>query len=364
MRARVLQLGCGDVGLKIADGLLRQGGIEQLVLADLGRERAESSIAMLNDCHPSLVSFAEIDALDPLALERLLRQVRPDLIVQAASLISPWSIIGRDHPTARALGDAGIAIQLPMQLPIVVNLMQVLAELGWSVPVANLSMPDIIHPVLDTGGLAPTIGLGNVSILLLRSMAAWKARAQSALVESGPLIRAIGHHSQVYDVMRAEMPGNEADRVRVYVGEDGEREDDLAYIGRALAPGRIYNVITAASVLPVLAALLPGAAGCRFSAPAPFGLPGGYPVRIEEQAVSLDLPDPVSLEEAVEYNCRLARRDGLQAIDADGVVSFTEAAREAVQAIDPTLAEPLDWRHPGDRAERLRRVVDDMGPLS
>jgi len=330
MSARVLLLGCGDVGVRIADGLLRQGGVEQLVVADRDRTRGQVSIGMLNDCHPALVSFAEIDALDPIALEQLLRRVRPDLIVQAASLINPWSLIGRDHPAARALGNAGIAIQLPMQLPIVINLMRVVAELGCSVPVANLSMPDIIHPILETGGLAPTIGLGNVSILLLRSMSAWKARMQSALTESAPLIRAIGHHCQVYDVMQAKMPEDEDDRVRIYIGEDGERDDDLAYAGRAIAPGRIYNVIAAASVLPVLAALLPGAAGCRFSAPAPFGLPGGYPLRNEEQSVDLDIPERVSLE----------------------------------AAIDPALAEPLDWRDLGDRTERLRRVVENMGPAS
>ena len=364
MSASVLLMGCGDVGVRIADALLRQGGVARLVVADLSRGRAEASIGMLNDCHPSLVSFAEIDALDPIALEQLIRSVRPDLIVQAASLISPWSIIGRDHPTARALGRAGIAVQLPMQLPIVINLMRVVAELGWPVPVANLSMPDIIHPILETGGLAPTVGLGNVSILLLRSMAAWKRRAQSPLDESGPLIRVIGHHSQVYDVMQAKMPEAEGDRVRVYTGEDGERNDDLAYASHAVAPGKIYNVITAASVLPVLAALLPGATGCRFSAPAPFGLPGGYPLRIEGQSIRLDLPEGVSLDEAVEYNRRLARRDGVQAIDADGIVSFTDAAREALQAIDPALAEPLDWRDLGDRTERLRRVVDSLGPVS
>ena len=282
MGAKVLLIGSGDVGLKIADGLLRQGGIRHLVLSDISVERSAVAIAMLNSCHQALVSFAEVNALDSAALEQLLRQTKPDLIIQAASLISPWSIIGRDHPTAKALSAAGIAIQLSMQLPIVINLMQIMRELGWTIPVANLSMPDLIHPILETRGLAPTIGLGNVSILHLRAMAAWKQREHSAVLREEPLIRVIGHHRQVYDVMQASAPKDDQYRVQVYIGEEGERDDDLCYRGLPFPPGPVYNVITAASALPVLGALLPGATARRFSAPAPFGLPGGYPVKIEQ----------------------------------------------------------------------------------
>ncbi len=197
----MLLIGSGDVGLQIADGLLRQGGIRQLVLSDISADRSAQAIAMLDCCHDAMVSFEAVDALDRRALEGLLRKTRPDLVIQAASLISPWSIIGRDHPTAKILSSAGIGIQLPAQLPIVVNLMQVIRNLGWTIPVANLSMPDIIHPILETRGLAPTIGLGNVSILHLRTLAAWKQRHQTAISCEQPLIRVVGHHRQVYDVM-------------------------------------------------------------------------------------------------------------------------------------------------------------------
>ena len=360
--AKVLLLGAGDVGLQIADGLLRRGGIRRLTVADVNAQ-AGARVAMLNSCHSALVAFVELDALDDAAMERLLRHSRPDLVVQCASLISPWSIIGREHPTARALGAAGIGIQLPLQLPIVITLMRALRDLGWTIPVANLSMPDIIHPLLETRGLAPTIGLGNVSILLLRCLAAWKRREQRDARPGDPLLRVIGHHCQVYDVMQAQRPSHEPDRVRVYLGAAGDRDDELAYLGESIMPGRIYNVITAASTLPVLGALLPGAAAVRFSAPAPFGLPGGYPLRFERQQPLLDLPIGVDLDDAVRYNRRLGRRDGVDTIDSSGVVHFTEAARSAVQALDPALAEPLDCDDLAERGRRLREVIAAMGPV-
>ena len=137
MSAVVLLLGSGDVGLRVADGLLRQGGVGRLVLAHVDAARVKQQVAMLACCHDAFVAFEEVDALDPRALETVIREVQPDLIVQAASLISPWSIIGRDHPVAKALNGAGIGIQLPAQLPIVLNLMQAVRDLARPIPVTD-----------------------------------------------------------------------------------------------------------------------------------------------------------------------------------------------------------------------------------
>ena len=361
MGAAVLLVGSGDVGLKIADGLLRQGGVERLTLSDINAKRVAQDLAMLDCCHEAFISFEQINALDARELEKLLRKVRPDLIIQAASLISPWSIIGRDHPTAKALNAAGIGIQLPAQLPIVMNVMHVVRDLGWMIPVANVSMPDFIHPILATRGLEPTIGLGNVSILHLRTMAALKQRRESVKTDSESLIRVIGHHKQVYDVMQATPPDDTQNRVWVYVGENGQRDDGLAYMGTPFPPGPIYNVITAASALPVIGALLPNAEPRRFSAPGPEGLPGGYPVRIDQGTVTLDLPTGVELIDARAFNQRMGVLDGVAEIDPDGIVHFTQAAAVAVRKIDPRLAETLDPWNLKDRTRRLCDIISDMG---
>lgn len=369
MSAVAFILGGGDVGLRMADGLLRQvghlhqGGLRRLIVADADVARVGPAVAMLDCCHGAAVDFEPLDGGDPRALERALRAARPDLIVQAASPISPWAIIGRDHPVARALGSAGIALQLPAQLPIVHTLMRVVREAGIAAPVANVSMPDFVHPVLATRDLAPTVGLGNASILLLRARAAQKRRAPDLEAGARPLLRVIGHHQQVYGVMQAQPPEDEALRTRVYVGEEGRRDDALAYEGTPAPTGPSYNVITAAAAIPLLAALLPGAAPLRFSAPAPEGRPGGYPVRIEAGALSLDLPEGVDLDEAVAFNRRLGAEDGLAEIAGTGQVRFTERAEAAVRDLDPRLAEPFDpWRGE-ERTRLLLETVRAMGPL-
>src|SRR5579863_8726063 len=184
---------------------------------------------------------------------------------------------------------------LPMQLPVVRAVMST----GFPGPVANLSFPDVTNGILDRLGLAPTIGLGNVTMQLLRVRGA--LRAELGPDGELPLVRVIGHHNQVYPVMRAEPPADPDDRVRVFLGEQGERADHLAYMGRPYAAGILYNQVTAAACIRVVAALLPGAPAKRISAPTPFGLPGvlpgGYPVVIDEGTITLDLPPGQDLDE-------------------------------------------------------------------
>jgi hypothetical protein len=354
-------IGAGDAGLKMAAGLVQSGRLRRLTLAGLSQGRGPAAAGLLASLGECPVAFVELDGTRQGDVEALLRRDRPDLLVQSASLLSPWLTVGRHDPVARALATAGLGVQLPAQLPVLTTVMLAVRTVDFAGPVANLSLPDITHAVLRGRGLAPTIGLGNVSMQLLRVRSALRARAAA---ETGadpqplPLIRLAGHHKQVYGVMTAERPDDPEMRVRVYLGEEGTRADDLAYEGFPLPVGAAYNVVTAASAVPVLLALLPGAEALRFSAPAPQGLPGGYPVRIAEGAVALDLPPGVERDEIVAVHRRIGRGDGIEQIAEDGTVSFTDAAKSAMAAIDPALTEPLAPDRVMARYELLARYLN------
>jgi hypothetical protein len=202
--------------------------------------------------------------------------------------------------------------------------------------------------VLHALGLAPEVGIGNATMIL--------ARVRAALRDQGaptPLARVLAHHAHVTPVILASPPEDPADRPRVFIGEAGEAADHLAFVGPPLASDRSLNALSAASGLPLLRALLPGAPALRTSAPGPRGLPGGYPVRVEAGRVELDLPSGLALAAAVEAQRRWARRDGVERIEPDGTVLFTEQARHALARIDPRLAEPLAPHDARARCERL-----------
>ena len=107
----------------------------------------------------------------------------------------------------------------------------------------------------------------------------------------------------------------------------------------------------------MIEALLPGAEPLRWSTPAPDGLPGGYPVAIAGGSVELDLPPGLPLDQAVAFNERMGRADGVERIDGDGTVHFTAACREAVADFAPDLAEPLAIGELAARAARLDEVL-------
>lgn len=355
MGAKVMIVGVGDLGSRFAEGLAASGKVGDLVLAGLCQGRGPEIAGVIASCHPCRVRFVALDATRQGDVESLLRGERPDLLVQSGSLLSPWFAIGRSDPAARAIAAAGLGVQLPAQLPILMSVMRAVRSVDFRGPVANVSFPDVTHPILARLDLAPTIGLGNVSMMHLRVGAALRERAarEGGELAEPPLIRVIGHHKQVYGVLKAEAPADRKAWVRVYLGDDGERADDLAYVGFPLAPGIRYNAVTSASALPILLALLPGAEPLRFSAPAPLGLAGGYPVRIERGRVDLDLPGGVDLDETADYFRRIARGDGVENIAGDGTVTFTDAAQQGLRDIAPELAEPLAPDAARTRFDRL-----------
>ncbi|MEU6858282.1 KR domain-containing protein [Glycomyces sp. NPDC046736] len=349
-----LIIGLGDMGERIAAGLATGGRVERLVLASRSLHNVEDAAAAIAAASGSLVEPAQVDATRLEDVAHLIDRVHPHLIVQCASLRNPSALAGRTDAAARGVVAAGFALRLPYQLPVVLNVMRAAEQAGFTGPVANLSLPDVTGPVLKAVGHAPRLGLGNAGMMMLRARAALRVQAPQAEV---PLVRVLAHHHQLDGVMEARPPASPQDRCRVFLGEDGTRDDDLAYRPPGLEPHGRGNFVTAAAAIPVLEALLPEGGTLRWSVPAPDGLPGGYPVRIEAGEVALDLPPDQPLDEAIAFNERIAKGDGVERIDPDGTVHFTDAARSAVATFAPDLAEPLKVADLDARAELLDEVL-------
>jgi hypothetical protein len=347
----VLVIGAGDLGERLTSALAASAAVDRVVLAGRALAKVHAIAGTVSIASGARVESAVLDASRQDDVAQLLAAIRPDLVLQCASMRSPWALAGREDAAARRILGAGFALRLPFQLPVVLAVMRAARDAGYTGPVANLSYPDVTGPVLRAAGLAPTVGLGNVGMVLLRARAALRAGGEL------PLVRVLGHHAQLPGSMGAVEPADADDRCRVYVGDDGARDDGLAYRGPALPMGMRLNAITAASALPVLEALLPDAAPLRWSTPAPGGLHGGYPVRIAAGSVSLDLPPGVSEEDAIAYNARVGRGDGIERIDDDGTVHFTDACRLAVADLEPELAAPLALGDVPARAALLDAVL-------
>jgi hypothetical protein len=80
-------------------------------------------------------------------------------------------------------------------------------------------------------------------------------------------------------------------------------------------------------------------------APAPNGLPGGYPVRISRRGVELDLPPDLGRDEAIAVNERAAAFDGIERVEPDGTIVFTTEVAERTELL---LGRRLDRVCPND----------------
>lgn len=349
---RVVVVGAGDLGVRIALRLVACAGVGEVIVAGRDTAATRARAHFIASCGNARVHFAPLDALDADAVATLIARTQPHLLVQCASMHSPWLLSGRDDAVAQAFRGAGFASQLPAQLPALLAVMRGVRQIGFDGAVVNCSFPDVTHAALQGLGLAPTIGIGNAGMIHLIGCAALRARRE------GRQLRTLAHHAHVSMVAGGtvgEVPA--AQRPRMYLDDVEVPVDQLLADSAALPLTRELNEITAAHAVQVIAANLGLTAPLHTAAPGVTGLPGGWPVTVSRGAIDFDLPAGVTHAQVLAFNRTMGRMDGVERIDADGTVHFTAAVKAALASRWPTLAQPLK---PGDaqaRYAQLRQAV-------
>jgi len=68
-------------------------------------------------------------------------------------------------------------------------------------------------------------------------------------------------------------------------------------------------------------------------APGPEGLIGGYPVRISAKGVKVELPEGVTMEQAIKINTDECKYEGIEEIKDDGTLVVTDEAYEIAKKL-------------------------------
>jgi KR domain-containing protein len=324
--ATVLVIGLGDLGTRVLDSLARLPELERLVGAsrdeEHGRARAgQASLVAELAGGPRRVEFERLDVADTAATAELLSRLDAEVVVMAASRLTWWR-----PPDDERLAALPFGIWLPLQLTLIRSLMVARRDAGSPARVLSLPYPDAVGPALAALGLAPDLGGGNV---------AETAPKLARLAGPGAQVRLVMHHA----AQRYAFPNPSDVGVHLHhldeppwaaeVRVDGERLDEervreLFSAPYPLPEGRETHELTAAATAHAVRALL-AEEPVATHAPAPGGRPGGYPVRMSRAGVELDLPDGLDEVAAVALNERAARWDGIERIEADGTIVFTEA---------------------------------------
>jgi hypothetical protein len=336
----ILMVGLGDLGGHVLEMLARAPGSRRIVTADVNAEWAyrKTNIAAFGasqlGCYPDLESV-KIDLYNIDQTAEIISRIKPDLIYSAVSLQSWWVINTLPKEVFEELDVARFGPWLPMHLTLVYKLMQAVKQTGLNIGVINSAFPDAVHPVLDKVGLAPTIGIGNVAnpVPAIRSSIA--SRLGFALKDV--TIYFFGQHYVSHYLPRFGTTGGAPYYLKAVVdGEDVTAEVDVAEVfadipKRFRRPGgRDGQILTASSAARIVLSM-EGDTGDFTHAPAPNGLPGGYPVRVDRNGGKVILPKGLSIEKAIEINEEGQRFDGIDKIEADGTVHYTEKCSAIMQ---------------------------------
>lgn len=334
--SRLLLISLGQLNGHILEAVARSGKFAEIIVAGRSlargvRKTNQTRIGAAIEGRYPAIRFVELDVNQPSAAARL-RDIAPDVALAAPSMLPWWRIdrlTGRAAEAARAMPFAGwIACHLAPMLAV----RRAWVDSRLTAPWVGASYPDVVNTVLHRSGPGPVCGVGNVDEVIpkIRFAVVQETGCDPATVE----VRLVAQHALEYFVYRETGTARrDAPPFMLRTELNGRDVSDLA--ARAIfdpfpIPYELdFNLLTASSALALLPALA-GQGPVHMHVPAPNGLPGGYPVRVEAGLVSLDLPADWTLEDAIANNVASLPWDGLQSIEADGTVVFTDTTARAL----------------------------------
>ena len=326
----MLVIGLGRLGREVLDAAVCLPGNHRFVVGgrNLAYLRERSNLALFAANQQGMYPRIDCVLLDLDDVERAaetIAAIQPDLIFCAATM-QRWGVINEFPPElAHELWSAQIAMWLPLHLTLVYKLMLAVRMADVRTKVVNATYPDLVHAVLDRVGLAPLTGIGDLAnnVPALR----WGVARQVGSNVEDTVVRFVAQHHLSYWMSRRGYLRNAPFHLAAFAGgADVTPQIDLEMLfdelPRSLKRAEGYRM-TVASAIVMLRALLEGA-GVLTHAPGPRGLPGGYPVWVSGDGVDLSLPSSIPVEAASRLNTASQRLDGIDRIDADGTVHFTE----------------------------------------
>jgi hypothetical protein len=305
----------------------------------------EKTIGLCNLVRLGALQMGVVSSITPLEMElsdiprtaASIVQIKPDIIVNCATLQS-WRIITElPKPFFVALDQAQFGPWLPMHLVPAYDLMRAVKQSGIRSVTINAAFPDAVNVVLDKVGMAPDVGIGNVANLVpaIRSAIAKLDVCTPDQVQ----VKLIAQHYFSHFVPRGGLP-SEANYTLSYRIKGVERTGefkDAEIFQRVRTDFRRWGgvegqFLTAASAVTVISNML-SVKEVEAHAPGPHGLPGGYPVKIGQGRVLLSLPNGVSRADAIAINQRCQRQDGIYSIDADASVTFASEQMAVMETL-------------------------------
>lgn len=340
MREKILLIGIGELGGIVLEYLCRVPGIADIVTgdanADWGFRKTNSAIegASYMGLYPN-IKFYPLDLLNIEKTAEFIKKINPTIIFNATTLQS-WWVVNELPPAVNAKlyrNKCALGPWISMHLALLSKLMKAVRMAGVNAYVMNAAYPDVTHPSLAKVGLAPTVGVGNIDLIIPYVKKATSELLNVPMRNVG--VKLIAHHYQCYYWCRAGIGLEAPYYLRVYVDHEdvteklGDMKQFIAELPkRCMRPGgRHGQFVVAASSMNTILAVLNDTHEITH-APGPQGLEGGYPVRLSRSGAEVVLPTGMTLAQARDINLKSQEYDGVKDIRENGDVVVTEEAYE------------------------------------
>jgi len=183
---------------------------------------------------------------------------------------------------------------------------------------------------LDKVGLAPNVGIGNIDLIT----APWRKVVSEIL--NVPIrsvkVYIFGHHYSSYNLGRTGTGLDAPYYIKIMVEDkDVTKDFDIKKLAKEIperakrTSGTQINWVVASSAVKIILGILNDTNELSH-APGPEGLVGGYPVRLSKDGAKVFLPEGMTRERAIQINEEAQKWDGIEKIEEDGTVVFTDEA--------------------------------------
>lgn len=351
----VMIFGLGDLGGWVLEFLARRQGVTTIIgcdkRADWGSKKINVAAAGAGaEGYDKVLKFEECDVFDVGRTAELINKYQPDFIYSGMTLMSwsmPTFLPKEMHEQTKKVAGS----MIPMHLTLIYKLMQAVKESGVDPVVLNNSWPDIVNPMLWKCDLGVLIGGGNVDNVVS------EMRRKISVKEDVPIsevtIYFIAEHAVNVMGTRTGIPYF----LKILIGDKdmtSKYDVDSLISDRLMAPcppGWISWIIhpeVASSTVRNIMAVLNDTNEFAHS-PGPNGLIGGYPLRIGAKGVKIELPEGVTMEQAIKINADAAKYEGIEEIKDDGTLIVTDEAYEitkkllGIECRRVQVADTADW---------------------
>ena len=358
--------GVGNLGGWALEFLARAPSVDRIVTMKRSPWAGPSlsTLAMIGSVfqgHTKAFEHHQVDLADTDRVVQLLIAIRPDAILHSATVQSPVRLMQADIDPGlrRALRAATFGMWLPWHLLPAARLTEAVEKAGLDTQIVNAAFPDVVNVALwQRYGHGPSAGAGNVEICAARVLrhVMEVSGADGEEIE----IFLIGSHA-----LLSYGPGSGVPHYfRVLVeGRDVTWQYDLDNILSSWPEPidwrrvDVFSLFAASAVKNVIALL--GDELTRTHVTSPNGLPGGYPAVIGDGRVDLALPEGLGRDEAIALNRDAARWDGIEKVESDGTVVYTNEARNAMAELGYPC-DSIDFDQLHKLSDRLEAVYERL----